>query len=256
MDKLAIVTGTSRGLGEATALALVRGGWRVLGLARTSACPELRDAAAYHHALIDLSQVEALDAAVDAGLLEVVGAPLARAARVALVNNAARLGPVGPATTLRATDLTRHWALNVAAPVRLAGALLRAVPDGLPLRIVNVSSGAATHAVPGWTAYCSGKAGLALASAVLAAEVEAYPDLAGRDLAVVDYAPNVVATRMQEELRSYDLGTFPGRARFVGLHERGELVAPEGPAAEIAALLERDDLPRHCALRYEPRQDA
>lgn len=250
----AVVTGTSRGLGPAIARALLDRGWDVVGVARSAAPPHLaepgRAGARYAHIRLDLGDPEALEAALADELSDRL-AP-AGCDRVALVNNAARLAPIGPATSLDAPALAAHLAVNVAAPARLAGAVLAAAPDGVPIRIVNVSSGAATRAYPGWTAYCAGKAALAMTSAVLAAELEAYPQLAGRDVRVVDYAPHVVATPMQQALRATDPADFPLRQRFVDLHEAGDLVPPEGPAREIAELVERDDGPVHDTLRYRP----
>jgi hypothetical protein len=43
------------------------------------------------------------------------------------------------------------------------------------------------------------------------------------DAAFVSYAPNVVATRMQEEVRGSDGSFFPRRERFVALAEADDL---------------------------------
>ena len=249
MTRLALVTGTSRGIGTAVALELLGRGWRVQGLARGEAPAALGDKG-YEHRRLDLADLSALEHWFEgefAPRLEQVGAT-----RVGLVNNAALLAPVGPATALVASELANHLAVNVVAPTWLAGALLRRVPRAAVLRVVNLSSGAATSAYAGWSAYCAGKAALAMTGEVLALESEAYPELAGRDLSVVTYAPHVVATRMQEELRGTPAELFPLHQRFVDLEQSGALVTPEGPAAEIADLLERDDLPRHMVARYEP----
>lgn len=245
----AVVTGTSRGLGPAIARALLDRGWDVVGVARSAAAPGL-EGERYTHLELDLSDPQALESALAGDLgqrLAPAGAP-----RLALVNNAARLGPVGPVTSLDAPALAAHLAVNVAAPARLAGALLAAAPDGVALRIVNVSSGAATRAYPGWTAYCAGKAALAMTSAVLAAELESYAALERRDVRIVDYSPHVVATAMQAALRATDPADFPLRQRFVDLHEAGDLVPPEGPAREIADLLASDELPVHSTRRFQP----
>jgi len=249
MTRLALVTGTSRGIGTAVALELLRRGWRVQGLARGAAPTEL-EREGYEHRRLDLSDVSALQHWFEeefAPRLAELGAT-----RVGLVNNAAQLSPVGPVASLDAQALVQHLTVNVVAPTWLAGALLRRAPRGAVLRIVNLSSGAATSAYAGWTAYCAGKAALAMTGEVLALEAEAYPELAGRDLSVVTYAPHVVATRMQEELRGTAPELFPLHQRFVDLERDGALVAPEGPASEIADLLGRDDLPRHLVARYEP----
>ena len=43
---------------------------------------------------------------------------------------------------------------------------------------------------------------------------------------------------------------FPRRQRFVELHESGSLHTPDGPAADIAELIERDDLPPFSRRRF------
>lgn len=248
MTRLALVTGTSRGIGAAVALELLDRGWHVQGLARGQAPANLlRDS--YQHQRADLSDLSALEHWFEeefAPQLQQLGAT-----RVGLVNNAAQLSPVGPATSLVASEFARHLAVNVVAPTWLAGALLRRLPQKAVLRVVNLSSGAATSAYPGWSAYCAGKAALAMTGEVLALESDAYPELAGRDLSVVTFLPNVVATRMQEQLRETPPELFPQHQHFIDLQQSGALVAPEGPAAQIVDLLERDDLPRHLVTRYE-----
>ena len=116
--------------------------------------------------------------------------------------------------------------------------------------MVNVSSGAATKAYPGWGAYCLGKAGLRMASMVGAIEAEEISGLAERDIAVVSFAPGVIETPMQDEVRASDPDHFPRRQRFVELKESGSLLDASLPAAAIADLLDSDDLPRYTETRY------
>jgi len=132
------------------------------------------------------------------------------------------------------------------APLRLMGALL-AGAAGRPLRIVNVSSGAAHRAYAGWSAYCATKASLRMAGQVAALEADAYPaGVAGpADLEVVTYEPGVVDTAMQGEVRATPRAAFPALERFLELHAAGRLVDAARPAAEIADLLDRDGGPRH-----------
>jgi benzil reductase ((S)-benzoin forming) len=175
---------------------------------------------------------------------------VAAAPRVALVNNAGTLDPIGPASRLSLADLDAHLRLNLTTPTWLAGFVLRHASRTTPVRVVNLSSGAATQPYPGWSAYCAGKAGLQMSGEVLAAEQEAYG--ASGDLAVVSYAPHVVATAMQAQLRATEEAVFPLRQRFVDLHEGGELVDASGPAAEIADLCAADGLPAHTTARFAP----
>ena len=60
MTRLALVTGTSRGIGTAVALELLGRGWRVQGLARGEAPAELA-CEGYQHERLDLSDLSALE---------------------------------------------------------------------------------------------------------------------------------------------------------------------------------------------------
>lgn len=244
--KLCVVTGTSSGIGRAVAEALLAREWKVVGVARREA--PIRHPA-YRHLRLDLGDVAALEDHFERRFAE--ARPLAGLDRVGLVNNAAVVDPVGPASRLPAAGLARAFAVNAVAPLWLMGWALRSF-RGPKLRIVNVSSGAAHRAYAGWSAYCTTKAALRMAGQVVGAESEAFPPGAATpaDLAVVSYEPGVVDTAMQAAVRSVGREDFPQVQRFLDLHAQGKLVRPEGPAAEIARLLERDDLPVFSEARF------
>ena len=248
MKKYAIVTGTSRGIGTATAVELLQRGWEVVGVARSGAPPELDEVFYIHHRL-DLGSLDAVDSWCDANLGR---DELSGYDRLGLVSNAAMIEPVGPVYSLPSRDLLSHLVVNVVVPTYMAGYLLGHAPPKTPLRVINLSSGAATKAHSGWTAYCAGKAALNMTSEVLAVEVQTYPELLGRDVAVVTYSPNVVDTRMQEDLRAMDEVRFPAQQQFLDLNREGLLHHPSGPAREIADLLECDGLPLYSEVRYQP----
>jgi benzil reductase ((S)-benzoin forming) len=240
--RLALVTGTSAGVGRSTALALLARGWSVLGVSRR---PAAISHGAYRHEALDLGDLAATEAFASRLAIDpLVGG----ASRLGLVNNAAQLGPMRPLVLLTASDLVRASAVNAIAPLLLAGALAR-LAGARPLRIVNVSSGAATGARAGRTVYSSTKAQLRLGGMALAAE--AGLGVTARDLAVVSYEPGMVDTAMQAENRAASPEHLPDAAVFVALHAEGRLVAPEGPAAAIAGLLDRDDLPPFSEMRFQ-----
>jgi len=243
--RVAVVTGTSAGLGCEVARALLASGWSVIGVARRAAPV---DHAAYRHERVDLGDLAAVEAL--AGRLG-TDRSVAQATRLGLVNDAAQLGPVGPLTRLRASDLARAHAVNAIAPLLLSGAMARIAGDR-PLRIVDVSSGAATRARAGRTAYSSSKAALRLGGMALAADAAARIGGTARDLAVVSYEPNMVDTAMQAENRAARPEELPDVGMFVALQADGKLVPPDRPAAEIARLLARDDLPAFSERRFEP----
>jgi benzil reductase ((S)-benzoin forming) len=225
-ERLALVTGTSSGIGAAVAKELLEHGWQVIGVARRT--PKL-DSANYKHLALDLTDVGKASASIE----REVGARLAERAwrRVGLVNNAA-LAPAGRVQKIDAGELARAYAVNAVMPLWLMGFVLRRRPDGAQVRVVNISSGAAQRPFPGLATYCSTKAALRMAGMVVAAEVE--------DVGVFSYEPGVVDTEMQRATRETPLEEFPWGTTFRQYHAEGRLVAPELPAADVVEFLESE----------------
>ena len=246
IDNLAVVTGTTSGIGHAVARTLLERGWRVLGVARRASGIE-HDA--YEHVRTDLHDIDAVDAALTPRLTTLF--PDRALGRVGLVNNAADPALLGPVTTLDTRRLASVFAANVAAPIWLMSALVRLVPPAVPLRIVNVSTGAAVRAFPGLAAYGSSKAALRMAGMALAAELETAADtmLRERDITVLSYEPGTVDTPMQAWARSQSVDVLPSRDLFLRFDAERLLVPPEAPAAEIVAFLESES-----AARFEERR--
>jgi benzil reductase ((S)-benzoin forming) len=249
-DSLAIVTGTTSGIGQATATVLLDRGWRVMGLARRDA---VMTHPGYQHVVVDLAEPDRARRTLESPLTsEVIGRAWHR---VGLVNNAASAGLLGPTAQIPPSDFVRLLALNVVAPVWLMGLVASRAPQAAALRIVNVSTGAAVHGFPGLSAYGSSKAALRMAGMVLAAEAEAG-DRAGapsRDLAILSYEPGTVDTPMQEATRAVPKTTFPWVDLFHRFKTDGLLVPPAGPAAEIADFLEGSGHGRFTERRYGRR---
>ena len=233
-SRLAFVTGTSSGIGSALLGGLLSGGWHVIGASRRTPA---RAHEAYEHLEIDLAD-PAMAPAVEQRLVERLRErPWSR---IGLVNNAAHAGAPGPLERASLADTARAHAVNVAAPMWLMGLFVRLTPRDTPLRIVNVSSGAARQVVPGLAAYCSSKAALRMAGMVLAAELQSRQrnTPAPRDTAILSYEPGVVETPMQQAARGASRDEFPWVDLFLGFKEQGIVVEPERPAAEILAFLE------------------
>jgi len=164
----AVITGASRGLGRATALALAARGWSLVVDARR---PDVLAGATAGLTGVTAIPGDVTDPAHRAQLAEAAS----RTGRLdLLVNNASCLGP-SPQPELRSyplAELSQVYQTNVFAPLALiqllAGSL--AAAHGT---IVNVSSDAAVDAYPGWGGYGSAKAALDQVTAVLAAELPA-----------------------------------------------------------------------------------
>jgi len=240
-DRLAIVTGTSRGIGEAAAAQLLERGWDVVGIARH---PAPIAHARYRHVAVDLSDTGTLADVVERELGALAADPRWR--RVGLVNNAAAGSALGPVERIDPAAFARACVVNVVAPTWLMGFALRRARSSVALRIVNVSTGGATRAFPGLADYCAGKAALRMAGMVVAAELDSDQRTtpAPHDTAILIYEPGTVDTAMQEAARTKSLADYPWGQLFRDFHAKGALVPPSAPAKEIVAFLEGDDLPR------------
>jgi len=234
-ERLALVTGTSSGIGAAVARELVRRGWQVVGVARRAA---QIDDPRYRHLALDLSDAGAAAAAIERQVGERLGQ---RWERVGLVNNAA-VGLAGRVQNLDAAELARSFELNTVMPLWLMGFMVKRAKA--PVRVVNISSGAAQRAFPGLAAYCASKAALRMAGMSVAAED-------ARDLHILSYEPGVVDTEMQLATRSKSLEEFPWGETFRRYHAEGRLVPPERPAADIVEFLEADGGERFTERRLQ-----
>ncbi len=193
--RAAVVTGASRGIGAATAHELAKHGVAVVLAARglgeiEAVAGTIRGAGGRAEAMAcDVSRYDDVTALIERcrsafGRLDI------------LVNNA---GVIEPIARLADSD-PEHWdrivdinykgvyhGLRAAIPVMLE--------QGAGI-IINISSGAATSAMEGWSHYCSTKA------AVLSLTRCAHKEYADQGIRVVGLSPGTVDTGMQVAIRA------------------------------------------------------
>lgn len=243
-----LVTGASRGIGQAIVDRLLGPGRRVICVSRDQPKAWLEEAArtgmehAWHP--VDLSDLDQVQAA-----LPTLFAPaLWRGTdRAWLINNAGTVAPVKRMGAMNPEALKRNIALNLTAPLMLANAFLEATERlGCPRLVVNVSSGAAKRPIDGWSAYCSSKAGLDMATRALALEQAG----SGNPVRVLSFAPGIVDTRMQEEIRGAAPEDFALLERFIAYKKEGKLASPEDVARVLLAYLEADSFENGALVDY------
>jgi benzil reductase ((S)-benzoin forming) len=221
---LYVVTGTTRGLGEALARLIARDpGNELIAIARgpTGEIPGGFRIGA------DLADGRAVEDACVRIAARVRGK---RYDKAVLVNNAGIVEPVAPLERTDAALLERNLVVNLVAPMLLMRGFLNATAEGARLRrIINISSGAGRRAVSGWSAYCAAKAGLDMATRVVALESQS------RGLAVeaVSLAPGVIDTGMQAGVRGAKAEDFADVERFRRMKDEGSLRSPDDVAADI-----------------------
>ena len=194
--RIALVTGASRGIGYATALALAKSGAHIVALARTvGGLEELDDtikAAGGSATLVplDLKDYQGIDRLGVAlherfGRLDV------------LVGNAGILGPLSPLDHVEAAAWDEVMAVNVPANWRLIRALDRLLKLSDAGRVVFVSSGIASLALAYWGPYAVSKAALEALARTYGAET------ATTNIRVNLFTPGPIRTRMRAQ-------AFPG----------------------------------------------
>jgi len=237
-DTLVILTGASRGLGQAMAAHYLGQGAFVLGLSRRHAA-DLKPSEHFEQWPVDLSDPLPLAARLGAWLAEFEArAHGALPRRVRLIHNAAMLSDPGNVDGSDPAALAQSLRIGLEAPVALTAAFLRATSHwACDRRVLFVSSGLGRRAMAGSAAYCAQKAGLDHFARALALEEAAHPHGAR----VASVAPGIIDTDMQKQLRGADAARFAAQATFAGFHANGALDSPASAAAKVIALLERAD---------------
>jgi len=180
VQKVALITGASRGLGRVLAGFVAKQGYALIVMARNEA---------------DLQAAAKEFAAPGVPVVSIPGdvsVPSDRLRMLAAVKRYGRIDPLPPLENASRDTFLRVFDVNTLAPLAL-------VREALPLLtrarglVVNITSDAAVGGYPGWGVYGASKAALELVSKTLAAELK------DRDVAVVSVDPGDMRTQMHQD---------------------------------------------------------
>jgi NAD(P)-dependent dehydrogenase (short-subunit alcohol dehydrogenase family) len=225
--QVALVSGASRGIGRAVALAFAREGARVTLLARGRA--NLDRVAGAIEAAGGTALVVPGDAAEEATAPRAVEAALARFGRLDCVVTAQGAGTFGPLETSRLADWNEMLRANLTGTYLMCRAALPPMLSAGRGTIVAVVSLAAVRAIPGCAAYTASKAGVLGLVRSLAAEVRA------RGVRVAALCPGAVDTPFWDGIPSP-----PDRGRMLrpeAVAEAALLVATQPPEAFVEEIV-------------------
>ena len=158
-DRIALVTGASRGIGHSVALALAKAGAHVIAVARTvGGLEELDDAIKAEGGSATLVPLDLKD--MD-GIARLGGALFDRYKKLdILVGNAGILGPLSPLSHVEPKAFDEIMAVNVAANWQLIRCMEPLLVQSDAGRAVFVTSGAAWNFRAYWGPYAISKAAL------------------------------------------------------------------------------------------------
>lgn len=192
--KTALITGASRGIGEATARELAAQGAKVFLTARgrgaiAEICTEIKEEGGEAAFLAsDMSRHLGVETVVKRCVETFGGLDI-------LVQNAGVIDPIAKivdsdplawAKSIETNLNAVYYGLQTALPIMLAQG------SGL---IINISSGAAHQPLEGWSHYCAAKAGASMLTRMAHLETE------GSNICILGLSPGTVATDMQVKIK-------------------------------------------------------
>ncbi|HEX5726804.1 MAG TPA: SDR family oxidoreductase [Longimicrobiaceae bacterium] len=230
---VALVTGTSSGIGRATAERLARRGWRVYGGSRSTPAGET----AFAPLVLDVDR--------DESVAEAVAGILAREGRIDAVVNAAGYGIAGAVEDTSVEEARAQFETNVLGVLRVVQAVLPGMRARRAGAIVNVSSIAGTVGVPFQGFYAASKFALEGMTESLRMELRPF----GVRVMLIEPGDTVTRFRRVRTAASQVNETYREYCdRVLALTEAEE--ARGVPPERVARLIERVLRIRRPRLRY------
>ncbi|CAB0826480.1 short chain dehydrogenase [Corynebacterium diphtheriae] len=187
MDRVAVVTGGSRGVGLSVVRTLLEAGWRVHAHYRTQPADITHDRLTWWQA--DFTQ--------DLPTAQASGFP--QLPRIDALIHCAGVATLGSCASLERDDWERHMAVNLHSPVQLTRQLLPQLRAN-HAHVVYINSGAGKRANPQWGAYAASKfAARAWCDALRQEEPE---------ITVTSIFPGRIATDMQKAIVEYEGNSY------------------------------------------------
>ena len=189
--KTVLITGASRGIGEAAAKTFVEAGANVMLTARNA--DKLEN---IKRNLGDCSEYFAGDISEPNIVSELVDFCCAHFGNIdILINNAGTIQPIGLIHEIKPEDWSSVIDTNLKSIFYTTNAVLPEMVKNGDGTILNVSSGAAHNPLTAWSHYCASKAGAAMLTQCLHTEYFEH------GIRTIGLSPGTVATQMQREIK-------------------------------------------------------
>lgn len=244
MQKVALVTGSSSGIGLESVLALARDGYHTFASMRnTSKAGELENAAKKENLPIEIIE---LDVDKEESIVSAIKKVIADAGRLDVLVNNAGYGQFGCTEDVSVEEFRKQFETNFFSIVKIVqevAPIMRNQNSGI---IVNISSVAGKMGLPGSPAYISSKFALEGFGECLRYELGQF----GIKTTLIE--PGVIKTNFFESMKSPDSKTDPKYKQLTdhihsGLKMMVELGTPPSQVADVIIKAIHDDemLPRY-----------
>jgi NAD(P)-dependent dehydrogenase (short-subunit alcohol dehydrogenase family) len=246
MDKVALVTGSSSGIGLETSLALAKDGYRTFASMRdTGKAIELQEAAKKENLSIDVIE---LDVDKEDSIMSAVKKVMSEAGRIDVLVNNAGYGQFGCTEDVPIEDFRKQFETNFFSIVRIiqeVAPIMRKQGSGV---IVNISSVVGRMGLPGSPAYISTKFALEGFSECLRYELGQF----GVKTTIIE--PGVVKTNFFKSMHIPESKTDPKYKELTdkilsGLKMMVEMGTAPSQVANVVikAIHDKEILPRYTA---------
>ena len=224
--KVAIITGASRGIGAASAIALAKAGASVVLAARTV------DQIEANAERIREDGGNAIAVACDVSNFLAMENTVAKCIDVysqldIFVANAGVIDPIGPLSTSNPASWAHAVQINLIGAYNGLRAVLPIMQAQQSGTVINISSGAAHSPMEGWSHYCAAKA----ATAMLLNN--AHLEHANDGIRFLGFRPGTVATYMQSAIKASGINP-------VSQMDPSDHYKPEWPAQAITWMCTSD----------------
>jgi NAD(P)-dependent dehydrogenase (short-subunit alcohol dehydrogenase family) len=233
-EKVALIVGAGRGIGEAIALRFAAEGARLILAARTAS--ELEGVAEKVIAAGGTAHSVVTDVTAPGEIAHLVQKSIEAFGQIdILVNAAGTYGPIGRVWEIDAHEWENAFSVNLFGPLRLCQTVLPHMIRAGRGKIINFSGGGATSPLSRFSAYGVSKAAVVRLTETLAEEVKEF------NIQVNAIAPGAVDTRLQDSVLSAGERAGDLLQRIRRLRETGEGGTPREIPAELAVFLASDD---------------
>ena len=200
---LAVVTGSSSGIGLATSLALARNGYLTYATMRNLAKRDsVQSTAEKQHLSIRTVQLDVTD---ENSVKNAIQSILSESGRIDLLVNNAGYGLTGALEDIRIDEIRALYETNLFGVIRVTQAVLPTMRKQGSGRIINISSGAGRIGYPGGSAYVSSKFALEGLSESMAYEIEQFgirTVLVEPGFVRTNFGENIVITKKAQDPNS------------------------------------------------------